>query len=63
MARLLALALVLLGTVAEAQEIAGARFAEPTGRYGHRPMGPAVADHAALVLELSDGTEVRIRLP
>ena len=63
MTRLLALALVVLGTAAGAQAITGVRFAEPTGRYGHHPMGPSVANHAALVLALSDSTERWVRLP
>ena len=53
----------LLSSPAYAQGIQSARFTEPTGRYGHHPMGPTVSDHGALELTLDDGTRRLIRLP
>jgi hypothetical protein len=58
-----ALILLFLALPAQAQTIGTARFAEPTGRYGHHPMGPTVADHGALELVLTDGSRRLIRLP
>ena len=54
---------IVLGTPVWAQGILRARLAEPTGRYGHHPMGPGVADQGALVVTLDDGRERRFRLP
>ena len=53
----------VLAGAAQAQTITRAELAEPTGRYGHHPMGPQVADHGALRLRMSDGSQRLIRLP
>lgn len=58
-----ALILLILAFPAQAQTIAAARLVEPTGRYGHHPMGPDVADHGALELMLSDRSRRLVRLP
>jgi len=55
--------LIALGTMAQAQSIEAVQLIEPTVRYGHHPMGPQVADHGALRLQLSDGSQQVIRLP
>lgn len=52
----------VLGLPALAQEISAARYAEPTTRYAHGVLGDAV-EWGALVLDLTDGTDRRIKLP
>lgn len=47
---------------AAAQQIAAARYGAPTARYDHGILGDAV-EWGALVLTLSDGRRLRLRLP
>lgn len=56
-------AALLLGAPALADGIVSARLVEPTGRYGHYPMGPTVSDHGAIELTLQGGGLRLIRLP
>lgn len=58
-----ALILLFLALPASAQSLVGARLVEPTGRYGHHPMGSGVPDHGTLEMTLSDGTRRVLRLP
>ncbi len=58
-----ALGLVMaLPTMAAAQEITGARYADPTTRYAHGVLGDAV-EWGTLRLTLRDGTRLRAVLP
>lgn len=60
---LAALALVCLAAPAAAEvAITEARYDEPTTRYSHGVLGDAI-EWGALVLEMSDGTTRRLRLP
>ena len=47
---------------AQAQQITGASYADPTTRYAHGVLGDAV-EWGALRLSLSDGTRLRLTLP
>ena len=58
----LALLLGLLAGPALAQDIASARFSQPTDRYDHAILGDAL-EWGALDLTLSDGTRLRFTLP
>lgn len=59
----LALALLVgIASPAAAQDIASARLADPTDRYGHAVLGDAL-EWGALDLVLTDGQALRITLP
>lgn len=61
MLRSLLLALCLGGT-AHAQDVASARYEEPTTRYDHGILGDAT-EYGALVMVTAEGRQLRIRLP
>ncbi len=53
---------VALAAPVEAQQIVGAEYADPTGRYPHGILGDAL-EWGTLVLSLSDGRRLRLVLP
>lgn len=61
MIRALACWLALTGAAA-AQDIANARYADPTTRYAHGVLGDAI-EHGTLMMETGDGRRFRVTLP
>ena len=57
-------AAVFLGFTAQAfaEDVVGARYAEPTTRYAHGILGDAI-EHGALVMETESGRRLRVTLP
>lgn len=49
-------------TLASAEDVVEARYAEPTTRYAHGILGDAI-EHGALVIRTASGRQIRITLP